>query len=576
MRWTCRETRHARRLPVIVLLILIVGMWPPFYAQADHGKPLLTSTTTHSEAPLAYGDSLRSIDTQPSGAQRSMVEPRAGSARLNETNLSWFNEPFGVVYDPVNGYVYVSDFGSDNVSIIDPSTDQIIAYVPLGSSSLYGGENLVCDPVSGDVYVGGASSDILVIGARTNAVISTIPITVPGGAIPEPMTYDAQTGDIFVLDGSGSYVSVVNETALLDTVSLPQQYADGAVYDSSNHQVYASGFSFPSCSGSCYSNRDDLSLINGSTFALVPTALTILPERQMMYLASDNDIYVAGVRGNLSAFNTQLDRTVAVLNLSADLGGLAYDPHNGFVYVTNRLDGDPYNSSSETNGTNVTVVDSLSNRAVGSIPVQSQPVGIAFDPVLNELFVANLGSGHVTVISVPEEYNVTFSESGLAPATNWTVSLDGAAQEGNGPTISFTVLNGTFVFSIPPVPGYSMNASSGTVAVKGWPLTVSVNFVSKSGPSLLSLPVLEAYMLLVVAMVAGVLLALMVLILRGHRKKDSRVRGRVSFKGEHPRRDDEENILKGPEDGTSEGKGTRLARDEGRSSARAIDDLSSG
>lgn len=470
-------------LTLVLALAVCLVLETPVTGLDGPATTLHAGGPSHSGLSLATQVPLGTFDAVPAG----VAPPRLGNMvnhpeaiPLNETTLKWFNAPFSVVFDPVNGYVYISDSGSENVSVVDPSTNRIIAYVPLGGI-FAGNGNLVCDPITGNVYAGGGSQ-ITVIGAKTNTAISTIPIANPSGALPDPLTYDAQTGDVFVLDQVGTNISVVNRTSILATVSLPWQYASGAVYDSTNQEVYATSFSFsyPPCSGSCYVNKDNVSLINGSTFAVTPNVFTMLPASQLIYVPAYREIFSAGLRGNVSVFDPETGKTTAVLNLSAGLGGLAYDSRNGLIYSTDRFFGDPYDGRTITSGDNVTIVDPRTDRSVGSIPVWSQPVGIAYDDRTNELFVANMDSGSVSVINLTATYHLDFTETGLPIGTLWNISASGVSHAGTGPNIGFVEPNGTYNFSVSPSHGYVPQLEQGAVTVNGYDVGVMVRFVPPS------------------------------------------------------------------------------------------------
>jgi hypothetical protein len=87
-------------------------------------------------------------------------------------------------------------------------------------------------------------------------------------------------------------------------------------------------------------------------------------------------------------------------------------------------------------------------------------------------------------------YAVTFSESGLASGTNWTVRVVPAevawhheggrgTVTGNGASLTLSLPNGTYAFCVLPVPGYEVTANgSGTFSVSGAsPPAVQVTFV---------------------------------------------------------------------------------------------------
>jgi hypothetical protein len=84
--------------------------------------------------------------------------------------------------------------------------------------------------------------------------------------------------------------------------------------------------------------------------------------------------------------------------------------------------------------------------------------------------------------SVPDgHYPVTFAESGLPAGTNWTARLTGTQITSNGTTIDYSESNGTYLYNITPVSGYSTNYT-GQVVVNGGPVTVSIPFSNTTYP----------------------------------------------------------------------------------------------
>ncbi len=100
-------------------------------------------------------------------------------------------------------------------------------------------------------------------------------------------------------------------------------------------------------------------------------------------------------------------------------------------------------------------------------------------------YVATPSGGTVTVAGAPltvtigfspPHYQVVFQESGLAPATNWTVTLGPNASTTSTTSVTFTELNGTFAYSVTPVPGYTVAPRSGNVTVQGNFVMVFIRF----------------------------------------------------------------------------------------------------
>jgi hypothetical protein len=108
-------------------------------------------------------------------------------------------------------------------------------------------------------------------------------------------------------------------------------------------------------------------------------------------------------------------------------------------------------------------------------------------------YTPSVGTGYVTVIgggtpvivtfcsgSCGTNYTVSFTESGLANGTGWTVYLNGVTLTSTGSTIQFAEPSGRYAFYVSPVTGYNVTPSTGYVSVNGSAATVAVTF---RGPS---------------------------------------------------------------------------------------------
>jgi hypothetical protein len=73
-------------------------------------------------------------------------------------------------------------------------------------------------------------------------------------------------------------------------------------------------------------------------------------------------------------------------------------------------------------------------------------------------------------------FAVTFEETGLAAGTAWSVVLRNTTLAGATASLVDVVVNGTYGFSVPPVPGYIEHPASAFVRVVGAPVTVDVAF----------------------------------------------------------------------------------------------------
>jgi hypothetical protein len=83
----------------------------------------------------------------------------------------------------------------------------------------------------------------------------------------------------------------------------------------------------------------------------------------------------------------------------------------------------------------------------------------------------------------PVLYAVTFIEAGLPTGTSWSVTFDSSRGTSTGPTITFYVANGSYVYSVATVAGYSVVPSSGAQLVSGPGASVTVAFTAIAASS---------------------------------------------------------------------------------------------
>ena len=96
---------------------------------------------------------------RPSGSLKypGNVSVIATSNNTMVANIPVGLDPQAIVYDPANGYLYVTNAGSNNVSIIDTTTDKLVGSVSVRSSPGYA----YYAPQNGDIYVSDQNSNDL-------------------------------------------------------------------------------------------------------------------------------------------------------------------------------------------------------------------------------------------------------------------------------------------------------------------------------------------------------------------------------------------------------------------------------
>ncbi len=105
---------------------------------------------------------------------------------------------------------------------------------------------------------------------------------------------------------------------------------------------------------------------------------------------------------------------------------------------------------------------------------------------VNGTWTVTAGGGSLSVtkgatVQVRYGYTVTFTETGLAPGTGWTVSSQGQSATSNSTSIELNLTNGTDGYTVHAVSGYKITNTlpPKKVPVDGAPTTVTVTFAAK-------------------------------------------------------------------------------------------------
>ena len=79
----------------------------------------------------------------------------------------------------------------------------------------------------------------------------------------------------------------------------------------------------------------------------------------------------------------------------------------------------------------------------------------------------------------PEEtFVISFTETGLAAGTSWSVTLSGITMTSTASAINFTVPMGSYLYQVNPVAGYSATPTGGSITEAGAPYNVPVTFTA--------------------------------------------------------------------------------------------------
>ena len=333
--------------------------------------------------------------------------------------------PGGVAYDPNTRVVFATDFASDTVWAVDTT-----GTLPTRAISVQTPFAIAVNPTTDRVYVPERYSDaIAVLDGSTGDLVATIPITshstnTCGCNEPVAAAVDSTRNRIYVANVTGTSVSVVDGSTnhIVDTIALPfNAQADGLAVDPVTDRLYVAE-----------SQLGQIAVVDASTDAIL-TQISLGSSASITGLVDDP------AAGRLYAAASGL-RTVAVIDTTSNSvvasipGGaaplyLALDPALHHLYVP------------QATGNFVSVIDTRTLGAVANVPVSGAPYGIDDDPATGRVFVAQTYGGSLAVIQDGA------GEPPAAPTQVLAAAGDGSAAvtwqaptaPAGNPTASFTV-----------------------------------------------------------------------------------------------------------------------------------------
>jgi hypothetical protein len=209
---------------------------------------------------------------------------------------------------------------------------------------------------------------------------------------------------------------------------------------------------------------------------------TLLPLPNFFSSHSKGLINVSGAAPSPIAFVFQ-----PVVEYSAEFfeSGLPADT-NWTVSVTGNGTGQAYALEHQVQSTNNTTMNfSLLNGTYHY--VVSKVVGSYFTGHSHGVFVVAGASPPVIIVSwvTPEQFTVSFQETGLTAGTNWTVHVGGfggvrisTTSSSSGSDLNISLPNGTYRFNVGEVLGYTIGSgASGHFDVLSSPVVINVTFV---------------------------------------------------------------------------------------------------
>ena len=480
---------------VAILLLSGFGAWAvpaqvPGHALSAAAESSAMSGPISSANPSGWSPPSRAVlgaipvGSQPLGVGMDVLTDTAYVANAGSNNVSVIDgatdtvtanvpvgsNPMGVAVDNVSDTIYVTNAGSDNVSVIDGATDTVTANVPVGSYPTGVGVDRTTDTI----YVANRNSNtVSVINGTTNTVTATLLV----GGQPWGVGVDSVTDRIYVTDCAWDTVSVINGSAnsISATISVGQ-CPEGVGVNERTDDIYVANtwsnsvsmidgpsnsvWGNPTVSGSPWEigvdmatntlyvagrGANNLSVISGSS-AKVTAAETVGPGlwgvgvdeiTDTLYVASELSDSVRVVDGSTNNLTVTIPIAPPYPSFPINLG---VDTVAGRIYVLDNFQCAPFPTGLGC----LTVLNHTTHAVIATIPLQTEPEGLAVDSRTDMIYVSNVNGdeNNVSVINGTTDTITTSVNVGTMPTGVAVDSRTDTIYTANTVTNNVSVIDG--------------------------------------------------------------------------------------------------------------------------------------
>ena len=365
--------------------------------------------------------------------------------------------------------------GTQTVSVIDTSTNAVVATIPVGvGCSCVGSDGAAISPDGALVYVANEiDNTVSVVRTATNSVIATIRV----GSGPIAVAAGPDGSRVYVVNGSGTTsVSVIDTAtnAIVNTIPLGVVQARGVAVTPDGGRLYVSTY-----------GTNTLKVIDTATNAVtanipvgnLPLSVDVMPNGAM--------VYVGNLTGNsVSAVSTATNTVVATIPTGSSTYGARVTPDGGRAYVAMGGSGMPV-INTVTSTVFANVAGAAGSRALRFIPDGTRAYVASYQSVY---VVNSVTNTLITSIPFTTAANGDPLSMTMSAGPTRVVSLGGSLAFGNvhvgsTATATLTIRNAgdspLTVSGLTFPPGFSGNWAGGVIP-GGAAQNVTVTFAPTS------------------------------------------------------------------------------------------------
>jgi YVTN family beta-propeller protein len=285
--------------------------------------------------------------------------------------------PKGVAVNPNTNHIYVANYGSDSVSVIDGTSNTVVATVAVGIDPWA----VAVNPNTNLVYVANEGSDnVSVIDGANNTVVATVALGTDPRARPRGVAVNPSTNRIYVANWNGYTVSVIDgaSNTIVTNVWLGTDL-NGVAVNPNADLIYATR-----------TGNYDVAVIDGTSSAVVHTVMIVTARPWGVAVnPSTNRVYVTTLANKVSVIDGASNEIVATVTVGNTSKEVAVNANTNRIYVT---------TSTTLANRDVDVIDGASNTVIAEVTAGSSASGVAVNPNTSRIYVTNTPGGTVSII----------------------------------------------------------------------------------------------------------------------------------------------------------------------------------
>jgi YVTN family beta-propeller protein len=279
------------------------------------------------------------------------------------------NEGWGVAaVDLETSKIYVTNFKSTTITVIDGNTNKNISEIEVGSSP-YG---IGINSETKMLYVAREHADILtVVNVTSGTIVKEIPLVEP-----YDIAVNSKTNKVYVTSDKAHLVSVVDgyTNEIVATFDIDDPCGIGV--NEATNMVYVTSES---------SNK--LHVIDGAKNKLITSIDVGKSPRGIIANPRTNMVYVTNqLSGTVDVIDGSKNKIVDTITVGTTPRRVVVNPDTNILYVSNQI------------SNSISVIDGSTNQVIESIPVE-QPYELVLNPKTNKVYATYFGHPMLSIVN---------------------------------------------------------------------------------------------------------------------------------------------------------------------------------